>query len=537
MGSPSSPRADLTGARIANYVVLGEIARGGQGVVLKAKHTKLETLAAIKVIYDTDEDSLRRFRQEAMTLARLRHPNLLTVPDYGDLPNGSAYMVMEYVQGQDLRDVVRYGGRPALPWVADVLGVVADALHFCHENGVIHRDVKPQNILIERETGRPLLVDFGLIKRDRLKLAWASRDEGSLSAEGELLGTPAYMPPEQADPAAFGEVTPRTDVYALGATLYFLLTGEAPFKGTTLFNLLSAVLEQAPPDPSAHDPQVPPGVAELCLACLAKRPGARPATAQEFATRLRAAVGADAARVASGAEAARGRAHGTVAWVAVGLVLLGLAGVGLHAPSRAGDAHLAASATPESPATTPGEAPPPQPEPSAAVSAAEAAWQEAIESSDRGVALAKQARWAEARQAFDEALRVRPDFFEAHLNRGIARGNLGDQRGAIEDFDVAVRLRPGVSAGFRNRAAARGKLGDHAGAKADLREAIRLQPRDPNSYLLLGLACGRTGDPQGAIDAWERALQLDPNAGWAPRYRAKLAEARRALADQQRAGR
>jgi serine/threonine-protein kinase len=536
----ATPPEWAPGTRIANYDVLEEIARGGQGAVLKAKHAELGSLVAIKVLLDPNEETQRRFRQEAKSLARLRHANLLSVPDFGQAPDGTTYMVMEYVEGDDLRKRVRRDGLPTLEWTVKVLRVVADALHFCHQHGVIHRDVKPQNILIERDTERPLLVDFGLIKRDRLRLAWTTKAEASISAEGQLMGTPAYMPPEQAAPEKFGELSPRTDVYALGATLYYLLTGEAPFKGATAFNVILAVMEQDPVDPRALNPEVPAAVAELCLACLAKDAGRRPPSAEAFGEALRAA--------ASEPVTAAEPRSGTPLWVAAGLVVLGAAGA------------LAITTA----ARTPG--PEPVAMPAATLTAVEDVEEAAQAAKARGDAHVRAGGLAEAVEDFSEAIRLLPGDAAAYLGRGAMRGRLGDHQGAIEDLSEAIRLQPGHGGAHRNRGLAHGKLGDPQAAIADFTEAIRLRPGDAVAYQYRavmhgklgdwqgaisdfsevirlehelafshrsrGLARKIIGDWQGAIDDLERALELEPQGDRAETTRSELELARRALAEQ-----
>ncbi|MBL4850518.1 MAG: SEL1-like repeat protein [Planctomycetes bacterium] len=274
--------------RIGPYEILEELARGGQGLVLRAKHSDLGTPVAVKVLLDLDPESLARFQREGKTLARLRHPNLLRVDALG-FEGGTPYMAMELVRGQDLADRVRREGPLSLEALGSTLGVVSRTLHYCHENGIVHRDLKPQNVMIEAESGRVLLVDFGLIRRDRLRHAWATQDEHSLTQEGTILGTPAYMPPEQVS-AEFGSVDRRSDVYSLGALLYFLLTGEQPFAGPTLVNVLIQVLESAPPDPRRVNPAIPDGLAELCLQCMAKPMDERPLSAEVFADELEACL-------------------------------------------------------------------------------------------------------------------------------------------------------------------------------------------------------------------------------------------------------
>ncbi len=245
------------------------------------------------MLTDRDPRALGRFRQEAKVLAALSHPNLLRVTDLGE-QNGIPYLAMEYVRGRNLAEHVA-DGVPAFDWSARVLGTVAHALHTCHMQGLVHRDLKPANILVEADTDRPVLVDFGMVKRDPEQMKLSSLESTPLSRTGELKGTPKYMAPEQAAPQRFGEVSPRTDVYALGACLYFLLTGEDPFAGDSLVAVLAKVIGDAPPKPRATNANVPPALSEFCRRCLSKRQDQRPQSVEAFATELARLTGQEAA--------------------------------------------------------------------------------------------------------------------------------------------------------------------------------------------------------------------------------------------------
>jgi len=277
----------------------------------------------------------KRFLQEARVLAAIRHPNLVRLLDFGESPLGP-YLVMERIDGEDLGALVRrVGPLPSGRAVAIVAGV-ADCLEALHAQGLVHRDVKPGNVLLERATGRPVVLDLGVVKRDPERLAISALDATRLSVTGEVLGTPAYMAPEQLDPT-IGAISARTDVYALGALLYFLLAGRAPYRGA-VGELLLTVLRAPPPDPALARPDVPSGLAALCRRAMAKAPSARPPSAAAFAAAARAA-----------------RPAGRSTWrPAAALLLLGLVaggGGGLAA-------HLTLPAAPAAPAA-PGPAGPP----------------------------------------------------------------------------------------------------------------------------------------------------------------------------------
>jgi serine/threonine protein kinase len=271
---------------LGDYILVRELARGGQGVVWEGHHPQINRRVAIKLLLSHDEKTVRRFRQEAQVLARLDHPHLLKVIDLGE-SNGRPYMVTEFVGGADLGELVKTSGLPDANWIADVLLKVAGALAHCHDSGVIHRDIKPTNILIEEGTCRPVIVDFGLVKRDAVVFGSLSQDAlTKLSVTGEAKGTPAYMPPEQAD-ASLGETGPWSDVYSLGATLYYLLVGKAPYTGATFYNVIVKLLRDDPsPTPLAENHNADPVLANLCAHAMSKKAEDRPGL-EVFAEELR----------------------------------------------------------------------------------------------------------------------------------------------------------------------------------------------------------------------------------------------------------
>jgi serine/threonine protein kinase len=279
-----------SGKRFGPYTIYGELARGGQGAIYRATDAN-DAPCALKMLTSRDPQAAARFRQEGKVLAALSHPNLLRVKDLGE-HNQIPFLAMEYVDGDDL-DAIVTRGIPAFEWSARVLGAVAHALHTCHQKGLVHRDLKPANILVETGTQRPVLVDFGLVKRDPEQMRLSSL-QGPLSRTGEIRGTPKYMAPEQAAPQKFGAVSQRSDVYGLGATLFTLLTGAAPFEGSSLALVLSKVIGDPAPNPRSLNPNVPAALASFCRRCMDKTQDRRPESAEAFATELAHLTGQDA---------------------------------------------------------------------------------------------------------------------------------------------------------------------------------------------------------------------------------------------------
>jgi tetratricopeptide (TPR) repeat protein/WD40 repeat protein/tRNA A-37 threonylcarbamoyl transferase component Bud32 len=272
-GSAGPPRPQLPG-----YEILGELGRGGMGVVYQARQTKLNRLVALKVILAGSQASPEqrvRFLQEAELVARLQHPNIVAIHEVG-IHAGCAYLALEFIDGPSLAQ--KCGGTPQPPPEAvRLVEVVAAAAHEAHRRGIVHRDLKPANILLTT-SGVPKIADFGLAKR-------AEFDTG-LTQTGVIVGTPAYMAPEQAQ-GQLGVVGPAADVYSLGAILYELLTGRPPFQGGTPLDTVYRVVHDQPVPVRASQPQVPRDLETICLKCLEKEPRKRYASAAALAEDLR----------------------------------------------------------------------------------------------------------------------------------------------------------------------------------------------------------------------------------------------------------
>jgi serine/threonine protein kinase len=264
-------------ATIGRYLLEDELARGGMGVVFRARHPELDRTVALKVLLAgqlSSPEQRERFRLEAKAAARLRHPHVVAIHDVGE-DEGRPFLVMDLVDGDSLGSRLDRDGPLPTREAATLIQKIAGALHFAHGHSVLHRDVKPDNILLSPE-GEPLLTDFGLAK-----LLDSQVTGPTLS--GQFLGTPAFMSPEQVRSTA---VDPRTDVYGLGATLYALLTGSPPFDAEQILELVTKVLQDEPPPPSQLESSVPSALDTICLTCLEKNPAYRYPTAQAMADDL-----------------------------------------------------------------------------------------------------------------------------------------------------------------------------------------------------------------------------------------------------------
>jgi serine/threonine protein kinase len=294
------------------FEIVRELGRGGMGVVYEARHPDLDRSVALKVILkdDASEDSLARFSREGELLARVRHPNVLRVHRLGECAKGP-YLVTELLKGEELKDQALAGLEPQR--AAAVIRDVASGLDALHRKGIVHRDLKPGNVFIQLD-GTPVLLDFGLARDLNVE---------KLSQTGTVLGTPAFMSPEQAGDGSTDSLDPRTDVYGLGAVLFFLLARRPPFEGATQINLITQVLKMEPRWPSADWPDTPRDLEAICQHAMAKNPTDRYPTAR--------ALGADLTRFLEGKPVnARPRRTKSRRPAAFGVVTLcaGLAAIG-----------------------------------------------------------------------------------------------------------------------------------------------------------------------------------------------------------------
>ncbi len=283
-----------TNQSIAGYQTLGELGRGGMGVVYKAMQVQLQRIVALKMILagaHASPGDLARFYREARAAARLRHPNIVQIHDVGTA-QGQPYFALEYVEGGSLDQRIQdkpWGQRKA----AQLVQTLAEAVHAAHRHRIIHRDLKPANVLLTADD-TPKITDFGLAKR-------LDGSESIRTQTGAILGTPAYMAPEQAEGSK--EVGPAVDVYALGAILYELLTGRPPFQAATPLDTILQVLTHEPVPPSRWRPGLDRDLEAICLKCLEKEPARRYASAKGLANDLRRFLDGEAIR-----------ARGTRAW-------------------------------------------------------------------------------------------------------------------------------------------------------------------------------------------------------------------------------
>ena len=278
-------------AQLGKYEIRREIGRGAMGVVYEAFDPTIGRAVAIKVfrpgtsVAASADEMDARFRREAQVAGRLSHPNLVVVHEFGEgAVEGTIvpYIVMELVRGTDLKALLATRGRLTLGEIARVMNDLLAALQHAHERDVVHRDVKPGNLMRCDDDGRVKVTDFGIAKTG----------DSELTRTGELLGTAAYMSPEQVTGAP---VDLRTDIYSAGVILYQLLTGEPPFAGGSTTSVIQKILNQEPVAPSVLNVTIPRALDDVVRQAMAKRPSARFASAAAFAKAITAAIDANAA--------------------------------------------------------------------------------------------------------------------------------------------------------------------------------------------------------------------------------------------------
>jgi tRNA A-37 threonylcarbamoyl transferase component Bud32 len=277
VGSLPASGAKSTIRYFGDYELDSEIARGGMGVVYKARQVTLNRTVAIKMILAgqlADDLAVDRFHAEAEAAANLKHPNIVAIHEVGQ-HDGHHYFSMDYIEGRNLAEWA--AGEPvSLVKAATLVKTIAQAIHYAHQRGTLHRDLKPSNILIDRDDV-PHVTDFGLAK--------TVDSERNVTRTGDIMGTPNYMSPEQAT-GRHDRIGPHSDVYALGAILYELVTGEPPFKSANPMDTLLKVIETEPVAPRARRPEIPPDLETICLKCLEKSPQRRYISARELAEDL-----------------------------------------------------------------------------------------------------------------------------------------------------------------------------------------------------------------------------------------------------------
>jgi len=525
------------------------------GTVYKVVHTGFDELRALKVINPelmTDAMFLKRFKQEAFITRKLQHPNAVRVDDIDEAEDGRPFMVMEYIEGQSLKNLMKDQGQLPAPRVCSIAKQVAAALDAAHRLGMVHRDIKPENIvLIQTPEGEQAKVlDFGIAKVKEGGLADDAKAM-TLTGVGVVVGTPQYMSPEQANGQRGSDLDGRADLYSLGVVMYEMLTGNLPFKASTTIEMLLAHM-QKPPRPifmTRPNVQVPYALADLVMRTLQKRRELRPANAAtmieeieraemgfppgapRIATKYTAAsaakppatipphaptVALKVDRPATGYGAARAvgippavvhkPSHG-VRWSLM-LLFAALAGSAAwyfltNRPGGVVEQHRAAGAQFEAQKLYP---------------QAEDEYRAAVQIDPKNAALQsalanvliEEKKWDEGIGAFHEVLKLRPDDPVTHNNLGVALQTAGNLPEAISEYREALSLQANYVDAHLNLGHAQEKLGDLNGAIAEYREALHIKPDDADVHYHIGLAYYKLGNSDAAVSEYREAIRLKP---------------------------
>lgn len=503
----------MVGQRIGAYEVLSRLGEGGMGVVYKALDTRLQRYVALKALpadVAANDVLRRRFLQEARAASALNDAHIITIHDVLS-EGGKDYLVMEFVEGRTLRDVVKAGPSPidrALDWVAQI----ADALALAHAAGIIHRDLKPGNVMVT-ERGLIKVLDFGIAKVTR------GGDEdptaAAMTRAGDLLGTIEYMSPEQ---ARGGVIDHRSDIFSLGAILYELLTGTRPFRAANPVALLHAVLYEPIAPVRAHRPEIPAAVEEIAVRALDRDAERRFQSMADLAAAVRAALADHAPRAAAEPRPAARRDRRWL-WGLAAIVVLAAAIVGLPR-FRAVGTRLAGDATParsEMPAPADVRAP-----------------ATAFEHTQVGLGLLQRfdrpGHVDRAIASFESAITLDKSFAPAWA--GLARAYWRRQRvtsdkawsaRAIDAAREAVKLDPYLAAGHVSLGYAHLAAPDRAAAKASLDHALVLDPNNADAYRGLGDLAEGEGRLPDAAGHFAKAVSLNPQDAEFPRLAGTIA--------------
>ncbi len=475
------------------YTLLREIGRGGMSVVWEAFDNELRRRVAVKFLTTVrsqpsappmaeEDETLRRFYREAQTAARLKHPNIVDIFEV-NVREGMHYIAMEYVDGLTLNEAVAAQKLDRRASVT-VLRDSARAVQFAHEAGVIHRDVKPQNIMVDT-TGRAVVMDFGLARN--------VQESERLTLSGVAIGTPSYMSPEHAQ-GSKGQLDPRSDVYSLGAILFELLTGRPPFLGENAMQIMLATVQEEPPAPRKLDPTAPPELEAVCLRAIEKEMDRRYSTAGEFAAELDRWIQGARVQTRGPSRTARwvrrvglhrGLAAVLFVTIAACLAVLALAVSRRGDRARRAEAHRAWAAVHEARGDW---------------DRAESEYSKAI-AIDAGDAVARSGRERCARAKEEAGVRAeRERRCRERFEAGLRAFDRGEWFAAVDEFDAAIR----ESAGF------------------------------PWVHYYRGLAHEQAKWTEEAVRDLQRAFGGEPEN---PLFRRELARLRRALEETERAAR
>ncbi|NUQ37353.1 MAG: protein kinase [Caldilineales bacterium] len=508
--------------QFGKYEILGELGRGGFATVYRARDTRLGRQTALKILDPArswESDFAARFLQEAQAAAQLKHPHIITIYEIDEV-EGQLFIAMELIEGGSLRDYLQ-AGTSALDVgeTRALLAPVAAALDHAHAHGMVHRDVKPANILLDRMNDgsvRAVLSDFGMVK--------ALAQSTELTQSGAILGTVEYMAPEQGDTARAHEIGPAADIYALGVTAYHLLTGQVPFTGSTV-QVLMAHASKPPQPPHELRADLPPAVSEAILCALAKQPGERFPTARAFVQALAAAeppppepakpLPAEPLPLPL-APAKRERGPlpiaAVIVVVLVASILWGARAIVLRRQLPTSRATITPVAIDCDAMVATVSALSNQNNCESAVAGADAAIAAGCQDrslwENRAICYTMLGKVDAALADFATALDMNPGDAWTYINRSYAYEKQGRLPEALADLTQAITLQPGNAGFYFTRAHIYKQLAQLKDALADLTAAIDLEPANAEYYLNRGDLYERLGELPAAAADFERFVAL-----------------------------
>ncbi|MGE0433494.1 MAG: tetratricopeptide repeat protein [Planctomycetota bacterium] len=543
---PMPAHAPPATTAFGKFRVGDELGRGGMGTVRLAEDCELGRELAVKLLQHTDAGSVEQFIEEAQITSQLQHPNIVPVYELGRDAQGRPWLAMKRIEGQSLADRIAAWHRPGAsrPDAATMLGIflkVCDAVAFAHSRGVVHRDIKPANIMVGAY-GEVLLVDWGLARpldaEATSRPVRSSRRAGGtqLTIDGDIFGTPGYMPPEQAD-GRTDEIDERSDIFSLGGVLYAMLTGHAPYEGRNTTDTLSRAARRQLVPPRRRNPaaRIPKELQAIVLKAMAADKADRYATADELQADLVAWQSyrpTTAWRSGLVGRAARWtRRHPTASLVGVLLMMATAGFAALLAELRASQETTRAEGALAQLA---------QERMRAAETSMVRLGDKVVDSLDarsRQDLATFDERWKAAHRqglndaAFGDSLSAsdRREFlraldalidayrevgaevpWERFHDRAFVRHLIGDPRGAIDDCNAALRIQPDAVGTLINRSNAHLAIGERTAAIADLDEAVKLQPDNATAHANRAAVRCSDGDLDGALADCEAALAADP---------------------------
>ena len=538
------------------YRILGKLGQGGMATVYKALHVGFDEVCALKVINQelaSDLSFVKRFGQEAALTRKLQHPNAVRVEDIDQADDGRPFMVMEFIEGESLKDVIQHQAPLPVPRACRIAKQVAAALDAAHRLGMIHRDIKPGNILLTRPAagaGEELakVLDFGIAK---MKEAHLAAGAATLTRTGTSIGTPAYMSPEQAMGKTGEGLDGRADLYSLGVVMYEMLTGELPIQAESEVQMLIGQISTVPEPIRARRPELPDGIGAVVMRCLEKDPGRRPASGAALIAQIENCEKGGAAGTApddvptvatqrpaplEAASPVPARRSSRFVWaaalVAFVVIAIVIAGGTWYRESRRKQVARSPVAVPPVAASQPAPQDRPIPTPPPAPAQPQQIRPPAPTATKSPVPRPRADQDANPADDIQRALDAVPlDAATKAQVQGILRQatglmKKGDFDGAAAQYQRLARLRPGWAPAIAALGAALAAKGSSAGAAeqknalnrttgltaaiARYNEALRLHPNVAINHFHLGKALGRLGDLDGDMREQQEALRLNP---------------------------